>query len=229
MSERVILAYSGGLDTSVAVSWIGKETGRESSRSPSTSVRAARTWRSSASGRSTAVRSRPSWSTPGRVRRRVLPARDQVQRALHGPLPAGVGTEPATDREAPGGRRHASSAAASSPTAARARATTRSASRSGSPRWRQNWRCSLRSATTRGRAKRRSRSPRRTTSRSTSRSAHRSRSIRTCGAARWKPVSWNTSGMRPPRTSTTTPRTPPSTGAHPTRSSSASPRACRYP
>ncbi|MUM17742.1 argininosuccinate synthase [Mycobacterium sp. CBMA271] len=27
--DRVILAYSGGLDTSVAVSWIGKETGRE--------------------------------------------------------------------------------------------------------------------------------------------------------------------------------------------------------
>ena len=29
MSERVILAYSGGLDTSVAISWIGKETGSE--------------------------------------------------------------------------------------------------------------------------------------------------------------------------------------------------------
>ncbi|MGW4071268.1 argininosuccinate synthase [Nocardia grenadensis] len=27
MSERVVLAYSGGLDTSVAISWIGKETG----------------------------------------------------------------------------------------------------------------------------------------------------------------------------------------------------------
>jgi hypothetical protein len=29
MSERVILAYSGGLDTSVAISWIGKETGHD--------------------------------------------------------------------------------------------------------------------------------------------------------------------------------------------------------
>ncbi|MBY4131382.1 argininosuccinate synthase [Rhodococcus fascians] len=29
MAERVILAYSGGLDTSVAISWIGRETGRE--------------------------------------------------------------------------------------------------------------------------------------------------------------------------------------------------------
>ena len=29
MSDRVVLAYSGGLDTSVAISWIGKETGKE--------------------------------------------------------------------------------------------------------------------------------------------------------------------------------------------------------
>ncbi|MDV7136694.1 argininosuccinate synthase [Williamsia muralis] len=29
MAQRVILAYSGGLDTSVAISWIGKETGKE--------------------------------------------------------------------------------------------------------------------------------------------------------------------------------------------------------
>ena len=29
MSDRVVLAYSGGLDTSVAISWIAKETGKE--------------------------------------------------------------------------------------------------------------------------------------------------------------------------------------------------------
>jgi len=29
MTERVILAYSGGLDTSVAISWIGRETGKD--------------------------------------------------------------------------------------------------------------------------------------------------------------------------------------------------------
>ena len=29
MTERVVLAYSGGLDTSVAISWIGKETGAD--------------------------------------------------------------------------------------------------------------------------------------------------------------------------------------------------------
>ena len=29
MSERVVLAYSGGLDTSVAIGWIGEQTGAE--------------------------------------------------------------------------------------------------------------------------------------------------------------------------------------------------------
>jgi hypothetical protein len=29
MTERVVLAYSGGLDTSVAIGWIGEETGAE--------------------------------------------------------------------------------------------------------------------------------------------------------------------------------------------------------
>jgi argininosuccinate synthase len=41
MSQRVVLAYSGGLDTSVAVRWMREEWGVEvvaSSRAPSTSV-----------------------------------------------------------------------------------------------------------------------------------------------------------------------------------------------
>ena len=29
MSERIVLAYSGGLDTSVCISWLGEETGKE--------------------------------------------------------------------------------------------------------------------------------------------------------------------------------------------------------
>ena len=28
-TDRVVLAYSGGLDTSVAIGWIGEQTGRE--------------------------------------------------------------------------------------------------------------------------------------------------------------------------------------------------------
>ena len=27
--DRVVLAYSGGLDTSVAIGWIGEQTGKE--------------------------------------------------------------------------------------------------------------------------------------------------------------------------------------------------------
>ena len=79
MSERVILAYSGGLDTSVAISWIGKETGREvvavaidlgqggedMERRPATCARLRR-------GRGRRRR------RPRRVRRRVLPADHQV-------------------------------------------------------------------------------------------------------------------------------------------------------
>ena len=29
MSDRIVLAYSGGLDTSVCIGWLGEETGRE--------------------------------------------------------------------------------------------------------------------------------------------------------------------------------------------------------
>jgi len=29
MSKRIVLAYSGGLDTSVAIGWIAEETGAE--------------------------------------------------------------------------------------------------------------------------------------------------------------------------------------------------------
>jgi argininosuccinate synthase len=29
MSRRIVLAYSGGLDTSVAIGWLGAETGAE--------------------------------------------------------------------------------------------------------------------------------------------------------------------------------------------------------
>src|SRR6478752_564341 len=29
MSERIVLAYSGGLDTSVCIGWLGEETGQE--------------------------------------------------------------------------------------------------------------------------------------------------------------------------------------------------------
>ena len=105
MSERVILAYSGGLDTSVAISWIGKETGRE--------VVAVAIDLGQGGEDMEVVRQRAL--DCGAVEAVVVDARDEfadeyclpddpVQRALHGPLPAGVGDQPAADRQAPGGR-----------------------------------------------------------------------------------------------------------------------------
>ena len=191
MTERVILAYSGGLDTSVAISWIGKETGSE--------VVAVAIDVGQGGEDMEVIRQRAL--DCGAVEAVVVDARDEfaddyclpayaVQRALHGPLPAGLGDVPAADRQASRRRRPASTAATSSRTAAPARATTRSGSRSASARWRLIWRCSRRSVTTPGPGTRRSRSPRRTPSRSTSPSARRSPSTRTSGAAPSRPASW---------------------------------------
>ena len=66
MTERIVLAYSGGLDTSVAIGWIGERTGAEVVAVPSMSVRVGRTWRRSVSGRWPAGRSRRTWPTPAR-------------------------------------------------------------------------------------------------------------------------------------------------------------------
>jgi argininosuccinate synthase len=97
MSERVILAYSGGLDTSVASAG--------SARRP-----VARSWRWPSTGQGgedmDVVRQRAL--DCGAVEavvvdardelRGVLPSGDQVERALHGPLPVGVGDQQAADR-----------------------------------------------------------------------------------------------------------------------------------
>ena len=228
MSERVILAYSGGLDTSVAISWIGKETGRE--------VVAVAIDLGQGGEDMEVVRQRAL--DCGAVEAVVVDARDEFANEYC--LPTIKSNALYMDRyplvsaiSRPLIVKHlvtppANTVAASSPTAARARATTRCASRSDSPRWHPISRCWRRFATTRGPARRRSRSPRRTPSRSTSPSARPSRSIRTYGAERWKPDSWNTFGTPPRRTSTTTPRTRRSIGVRPTRSSSGSPRAFRF-
>ncbi len=104
MSERVILAYSGGLDTSVAISWIGKETGREVVAVAIDLGQGGEDMerRPPACARLRCRRGRRR-RCPRRVRQRVLPADDQVERALHGPLSAGVGDQQAADRQAPGG------------------------------------------------------------------------------------------------------------------------------
>ena len=104
-SERVILAYSGGLDTSVAISWIGKETGRE--------VVAVAIDLGQGGEDMETVRQRAL--DCGAIEAVVVDARDEFadqyclpaiqSNALYGSLSAGVGPEPAVDRQAPGGCR----------------------------------------------------------------------------------------------------------------------------
>ena len=137
MTERVVLAYSGGLDTSVAIGWIAEETGAE--------VIAVAVDVGQGGEDLDTIRQRAL--DCGAVEAYVADARDefadefclpalQANAPVHGPLPAGLGAVPAGDRQAPGRGGPRARRVRSSPTAAPARATTRSASRSASARWR---------------------------------------------------------------------------------------------
>src|SRR6516165_2786407 len=209
MSERVILAYSGGLDTSVAISWIGKETGRE--------VVAVAIDLGQGGEDMDVVRQRAL--DCGAVEAVVVDARDEfaegyclptvLNNALYMdryPLVSAISRPLIAKHLVAAAREHGGGIVAHGCTG---KGNDQARLRSDSPRWHRIWTCWHRSATTLGPERRRSRSPRRTPSQSTSPSARRSRSTRTCGAVRWKPASWNTFGTPPPRTSTPTPKTPP--------------------
>ena len=111
MTERVVLAYSGGLDTSVAIGWIAEETGAEV-------IAVAGRRRPGRRGHGRHPPARPRLRRrrvdrrrrARRVRRRLLPAGAAGQRPLHGPLPAGLGAVPAADRQAPRRRRASTTA-----------------------------------------------------------------------------------------------------------------------
>ena len=102
--KRVVLAYSGGLDTSVAVRWMTRSgasrsiasSRRRRARPPTT------TGTRSGTGRSPPARSKPSWSTRKRefADDFVAPGHPR-ERAVRGPVPAGVGAVAAGHREAP--------------------------------------------------------------------------------------------------------------------------------
>ena len=103
MKERVVLAYSGGLDTSVAIGWIGEVTGAE--------VIAVAADVGQGGEDLEVIRQRAL--ACGAVEAEVADARDEFadefclpgparRRALHGPLPVGVRPVPTTDRAAPG-------------------------------------------------------------------------------------------------------------------------------
>ena len=200
MAKRVVLAYSGGLDTSVAVRWMIEKLGVEVIAVAVDVGQERRLGGAPGPGARPPAPSRPSWSTAGRS----SPATSwrpalQGQRALRGPLPAGVGAVAAGDRASTSSRPPATTAPTRSPTAAPARATTRSASRSppapSPPTSRSSPRCDwgmtredvdplrLRATTSR------SRRPRRSCTRSTT----------TSGAGPSSAARWRTRGpSRPP-------------------------------
>ena len=141
MAKRVVLAYSGGLDTSVAVRWMTEEMERRGHRPGRRRRPGRRLGRHQRAGRWPPGRSRP-WSSTCREEY----ADDFVAPALKAnakyegkyPLisslsrPVIVKHLVAAARQLRGRRR--------SPTAARARATTRCASRSRPRPWPPIWR-----------------------------------------------------------------------------------------
>ena len=130
MAKRVVLAYSGGLDTSVAVRWLIEELGVEviavavdvGQGGDFEAVRAAGAGRRGGRGDRRRL--------PGRVRRATSAARPCGQRPLRGQVPARLVAVAPGDRPAPRRRRPARTGPTPWPTAAPARATTRCASRS---------------------------------------------------------------------------------------------------
>ena len=150
MPKRVVLAYSGGLDTSVAVRWMIEKLGVEVIAVACNVGQEGTFDGLKERGLGRPVRSRRSSSTA-----REEYARDFLapalagERAVRGALSAGVGPVAAGHREAPrcGGSR--STARRRSRTVAPARETTRFASRCRPAPWRptsRSWRPSARGA-----------------------------------------------------------------------------------
>ena len=107
MTERVVLAYSGGLDTSVAIGWIAEETGAEVIAVAVDVGQGGEDLETHPPARARLRRGRGRTSSTPRdefADEYCLPAL-QGQRALHGPLPAGLRAVAAGDRQAPRRRR----------------------------------------------------------------------------------------------------------------------------
>ena len=126
--NKVVLAYSGGLDTSVAVAWLREQFGVD--------VVTLTVDVGGGSLREGVERRAISRPAPPRLRRRCArTVRDRLRvaappgrRALPGRVPARHGPRAAPDRAAPRRGRDSAKAPTRSRTAAPARATTRSAS-----------------------------------------------------------------------------------------------------
>ena len=125
--KRIVLAYSGGLETSVAIPWLAEKYGAEiitvtmdlGQGKELDDVRD----RALASGALARARARPARG----VRARVHPAGAAGRRRLRRPLSAGDGARPAAHRQASGAHRADRRRRQRSRTDRRARATTRCA------------------------------------------------------------------------------------------------------
>ena len=83
MTKRIVLAYSGGLDTSVAIGWIAEQTGAEVIALAVDVGQGGEDLDDDPAAGAGLRRHRVRGGRrPGRVRRRVLPARAPRQRAL---------------------------------------------------------------------------------------------------------------------------------------------------
>ena len=212
---RVLLLYSGGLDTSVMLHWIQERYGAEIVTLTVDLGQPGEDWdvvvgKAREHGRDRGDPRR----RPRGVRPRLRAAGDQGQRPLRRRLPAVHGAGPAADRQARRRARPASTAATRSPTAAPARATTRcgstARSRRSTPRSRSSRRCA-----SGGWAARR-RSPTRASTRSRSRAATEVSPVldrrQPLGPLLGGPVRSRTSPSRRPTTSSSSspgPRRPP--------------------
>ena len=132
MTDRVVLAYSGGLDTSVAIGWIAAETGAEVIAVAADVGQGGEDLdvirqRALAAARSRRWSSTPRTSTPSEY---CLPAL-KANAPVHEPLSAGLGAVAAGDRASTWSRPRGTTMPRRSRTAAPERATTRCASRSG--------------------------------------------------------------------------------------------------
>ena len=198
MTKKAVLAYSGGLDTSVTIRWL-IEQGYEVHAVAVDVGQQEDFAQIVARGRAAGADERPRRRRRGPLRAGLPHARDQGERPLRGEVPDGVGARAPVHRGggreggARGRRRHRRARLhrqGQRPGAVRGgllRAGARAHGAGADPRRRTS------------RATRPSRSPPSGASRSRA-SSRRTRSTRTCGAARPSAGRWRIRGSRRPRT-----------------------------
>ncbi|GAB3958996.1 hypothetical protein GCM10027614_77630 [Micromonospora vulcania] len=217
MTERVVLAYSGGLDTSVAIPYLAEQTGAE--------VIAVAVDVGQGGEDLDAIRQRAL--DCGAAESEVVDARDEFAadyclpairaNALYMdryPLVSALSRPLIVKHLVAAARKHGGTIVSHGCTG---KGNDQVRFEVGLNALAPDLKIIAPARTSPGPGTRRSPSPRRRACRSTCRPSRRTPSTRTCGAARWRPASWRTSGTPRSRISTRTPRTRRRT-ATPTRS-----------